>query len=124
MHQVCFDKCSLVLSTSSVISACSLVSTLCATRKSLVCSKICIDILRAFSDSKVPVDYFALLAELMRLRGLRLDELKEQAQLKSQLQSAGGGSLNTVLDSTLLASLRTPCWSARTMLSTRVFSCI
>ena len=38
MHQVCFDKCKVTLSTSNFISTRSLVWKVSATRKSLVCS--------------------------------------------------------------------------------------
>ena len=57
----------------------------------------------------LPGDWFTILAELVQLRKLRLNELKEQAQLKSNLQSSGGGSLNTVIDSSLLVSLGMLC---------------
>lgn len=107
---MCFDTCKLTLSTSNVISTRSLVCNVSATKKKLpgVLSNFS-GVLRAFKDRKLPGDCFTLLAELVRLRKLRLDELKEQAQLKSRLQSSGGGSLNTVLDSSLLVSLGTLC---------------
>lgn len=43
------------------------------------------------------------------MRELRLNDLKEQAQRKAQLQSAGYGRLTTVPDTKLLARLRSVC---------------